>query len=219
MDSRLSRKSILLDHIFKKDSGRVWASVSRLSQSQWLMPCGKRTSIYSWMCTLRSNSGQDIKAKIDWKHLTVLNMTTTRSRRESHEDNPINDLIKTLNVSNQSILIKHYHLKWHQPKRVPSQWVLLWSRDGVFICTSIKTSTSRKIVNTVYIAINLWDHLSNIDSAACFGAKVNHCGRLYTSLYGCQPGGFATDSAKKGSAQSICDGISKYADREYASWR
>ena len=34
--------------------------------------------------------------------LTVLNMTTTRSRREGHRDNPINDLIKTLNVSNQS---------------------------------------------------------------------------------------------------------------------
>ena len=63
---------------------------------------------------------QDIKAKMDWNYLTVLNMTTTRSRMGSHEDNPINDLIKTLNVSNQSILIQsHYHLKWHQPKRGP----------------------------------------------------------------------------------------------------
>ena len=63
---------------------------------------------------------QDIKAKLNWKHLTVLNMNTTRSRRSSHEDNPINDLIKTLNVSNQSILIQsHYRLKWHQPRRAP----------------------------------------------------------------------------------------------------
>ena len=63
---------------------------------------------------------QDIKAKMEWKHLAVLNMTTTRSRRGRHEDNPINDLIKTLNVSNQSILIEsHYRLRWHQPKRGP----------------------------------------------------------------------------------------------------
>lgn len=63
---------------------------------------------------------QDIKAQKDWKYITVLNMTTTRSRHMPHEDNPINDLIKTLNVSNQSILIQsHYRLKWHQPKRGP----------------------------------------------------------------------------------------------------
>jgi hypothetical protein len=63
---------------------------------------------------------QDIKPQNNWKYLTVLNMNTTRSRRGSHEHNPINDLLKTLNVSNQSILIQSvYHLKWHQPKRGP----------------------------------------------------------------------------------------------------
>ena len=61
---------------------------------------------------------QDIKAKDEWKYLTVLNMTTTRARRGTHEDNPINDLLKTLSVSNHSILIQsYYRLKWHQPKR------------------------------------------------------------------------------------------------------
>lgn len=77
---------------------------------------------------------QDITAKKDWKYITVLNMTTTRSRRGSHEDNPINDLIKTLNVSNQSILIQsHYRLKWHQPKRGPKP-------EGVFFDPEMEAS-------------------------------------------------------------------------------
>ena len=96
---------------------------------------------------------QDIKAKMDWKHLTVLNMTTTRSRRESHEDNPINDLIKTLNVSNQSILIQsHYHLKWHQPKRGPKPAGFFFDpeMEASFVPRS-RPAPARKIVNLLCV--------------------------------------------------------------------
>ena len=96
---------------------------------------------------------QDIQANMNWKHLTVLNMTTTRSRRGGHGDNPINDLIKTLNVSNQSILIEsHYRLRWHQPKRGPKPEGFFFDpeMEASFVPRS-RPAPARKISNLLFV--------------------------------------------------------------------
>ena len=116
---------------------------------------------------------QDIQANMNWKHLTVLNMTTTRSRRGGHEDNPINDLIKTLNVSNQAILIEsHYRLRWHQPKRGPKPEGFFFDpeMEASFVPRS-RPAPARKI-STVFVYSDkpLGSVRKDVDSAACVGA-------------------------------------------------
>lgn len=96
---------------------------------------------------------QEIKANMYWKYLTVLNMTTTRYRIVSYEDNPINASIKKLNVSNQFILIQSYfHLRWHQPKRgtKPEEFFVETDMESSFIPHSRPVS-ARKISNLLFV--------------------------------------------------------------------
>ena len=96
---------------------------------------------------------RDIQIKRSWKYLTVLNMTTTRSRRSSNEANPINDLIKTLNVSNQSMLIQSlYRLKWHQPKRGPKPEAFFFDpeMEASFVPRS-RPAPARKISSLLFV--------------------------------------------------------------------
>ncbi len=62
----------------------------------------------------------DLKPPTEWKYLTVLSMRSTSAREGSRKDNPINDLVQTLNMSNQSILLQNvYKIAWYQPTDAP----------------------------------------------------------------------------------------------------
>jgi len=63
----------------------------------------------------------DLNPPQQWRCLTVLKMNTTPSRCGNRQKHSINNLVKTLNASNQSIFIQSvYRLDWYQPKRGPT---------------------------------------------------------------------------------------------------
>ena len=65
-----------------------------------------------------------------WNCLTVLKMKTSSSRCGNRQKHSINNLVQTLNASNQSMFIQSvYRLDWHQPKKGPKPETFFFDPD------------------------------------------------------------------------------------------